>query len=79
MDVEQLPKPLNLSAELTYNDGLGGVPSDWSYFTLGASTGFEITENLTFTPGLYHQITMDKSIASRKNITYCKLSMKYKF
>ena len=79
MDVAQLPKPLNLSAELAYTDGLGGASHDWSYFTLGMSTGFKLAEGLTFTPGLYHQISMDKSVCRRKDVTYCKLSMKYKF
>ena len=79
MKINQLPKPLNLSAELTYNDGLGGVPSDWSYFTLGMGTAFSITENLSFHPGLYHQVTLDRSICKHKDVTYCRLSMRYKF
>ncbi len=78
-ELEQLPKPLCLSIEMTYNDGLGGVPSDWSYLTLGMGTEFNITDNVTFVPGIYHQVTMDNSINKHKDVTYCKLSMKYKF
>lgn len=79
MDVAELPKPLHLSTEIAYTDGLGGAAHDWSYYNIGLSTKFDINENLTFTPGIYHQITMDKSISTRKNITYCILGMKYKF
>ena len=79
MKVEQLPKPLYLSAGIVYNDGLGNVPSDWSYLTLGIGTSFNITENLSFHPSLFHQITLDRSICKHKDVTYCQLSMKYKF
>lgn len=79
MDVEQLAKPLNLSAEVAYNDGLGGKGHDWSYFTVGASTSFDIGDGLTLVPGVYHQTTLDKRIASRDDITYAKVSLKYKF
>ena len=79
LDVPQLPKPLRLSSEVAYTDGLGGASHDWSYATFGLGTKFDITENLTFTPAVYQQITMDKSVSRRKDITYCMLSMKYKF
>jgi hypothetical protein len=79
MDMPQLPKPLCLSSEVAYTDGLGGASHDWSYATFGLKTGFDITENLVFTPGIYYQITMDKSVCKRKDVTYCILSMKYKF
>jgi opacity protein-like surface antigen len=79
MNVSQLPKPLCLSSEVAYTDGLGGASHDWSYAVFGLGTKFDITKNLTFSPGVYQQITMDKSVAKRKDITYCILSMKYKF
>jgi hypothetical protein len=79
LDVSQLPKPLCLSSEVAYTDGLGGASHDWSYATFGLGTKFDITKNLTFAPGVYQQVTMDKSVAKRKDITYCILSMKYKF
>jgi len=75
----ELPAPLHLSSEVAYTDGLGGAAHDWSYATFGISTRFKMTEKLTFVPGLYQQISMDKSVSRRKDITYCILSMKYRF
>ena len=75
----QFPQPLQLSSEIAYTDGLGGAAHDWSYATFGISTQLKIRENLTFTPGLYQQISMDDSVSKRKDITYCILSAKYKF
>ncbi len=81
LKVPELPSPLTLSAAIDYRDGLGGPSKDhdWSHATLGIATKVKLTDNITFAPGIYHQITMDKSIASRKNITYAKLAMIYKF
>ena len=79
MAVPQLPNSLRLSTEVAYYDGLGNKTHDWGYFTMGLATKFDITENLSFVPGIYHQTTLDESISSRKDITYTILSMKYKF
>jgi hypothetical protein len=79
LNVPELPKPLHLSSEVAYTDGLGGAEHDWSYATFGISTQLEVADNLIFVPGLYHQISMDDSVCKRDNVTYCKLSMKYKF
>jgi hypothetical protein len=81
LKVPELPNPLTLSAFIDYRDGLGGPSKDhdWSHATLGLGTKVKLSDNLTFAPGIYHQITMDKSIASRKDITYAKLSLIYKF
>ena len=78
--VPELPEAIRLSSEIAYTDGLGGpsVDHDWSYATFGASTKLRITDNLSFVPGLYHQISMDDSVC-KHDVTYCKLSMKYKF
>ena len=80
LSVPQLPDPLKLSAEIAYNDGLGGPSKDhdWAYATLGISTKFKITNNLSLVPGLYHQLSMDASVC-KHDVTYCKISMKYKF
>jgi len=80
LEVPQLAEPLYLSADFSYRDGLGGGSKDhdWSHATLGVSTKFKLADNLTFVPGLYHQISMDDSVCKR-DVTYCKLSMKYKF
>ena len=79
MSVPELKNPLKLSTEVAYYDGLSNRVSDWAYFTAGLSTKFNITKNLSFVPGLYHQVTMDDSISKHKDITYTILSMKYKF
>ena len=79
VNVPELPNPVKLTAEAAYHDGLGNKTNDWAYFTTGISTKFNITDNLAFVPGLYHQITMDDSISRNKDITYTMLSMKYKF
>jgi len=80
LSISQLPEPLNLSAEIAYRDGLGGgsVDHDWSHSTFGISTKLKITDKLSFVPALYHQISMDDSVCER-DLTYCILSMKYKF
>lgn len=81
LDIPELPSPLNISGEVAYTDGIGGKTndSDWSYAVFGLSTKFNLTDNLSFVPGVYQQITMDKSINPDKDLTYCMLSMKYKF
>jgi hypothetical protein len=55
---------VSLMADLTYNDGYGSVAADhdWSHATLGASTSFQIADNLDFTPAVYYQISMDDSV-----------------
>jgi hypothetical protein len=80
LKVSELSNPLHLSAEAAYRDGLGGgaVDHDWSHATFGISTKFKINDNLSFIPRLYHQISMDDSVCKR-DVTYCVLSMKYKF
>jgi len=79
MNVAELPNPLHLTTEVAYSDGLGNKAHDWAYVTVGLSTKFNISKNLSFVPGLYHQTTMDESISKHKDITYSMLSMKYKF
>ena len=71
---------LHLSADVSYRDGLGGKTKDhdWSHATFGVSTKFDITDNLSFVPGVYYQASMDDSVCKR-DVTYCKLSMRYKF
>jgi hypothetical protein len=79
MKIENLPSPLRFSSEVAYTDGLGGASSDWSYAVFGLSTTFKISKNLTFAPGIYQQVTMDKSVCPRDDVTYCIISTKYKF
>ncbi len=77
---DMLPKPIVLSGEACYRDGFGGgvKTHDWSYATFGIATSFDIAENLTFNPGVYHQLSMDDAFCKR-DVTWCKLNMKYKF
>ncbi len=75
---------LNLHAEVVYNDGVSPVPAvnvdhDWSNAVFGISTDFPICKDLTFTPGVYHQITMDKSVNTEKSITWASAGLTYKF
>jgi hypothetical protein len=74
---------LNLHMELVYNDGVGpngaNADHDWSNVVFGVSTDFDLGNDLTFTPGIYHQVTMDKSVNPDKDETWVGLSMKYKF
>ncbi|MFC1738106.1 hypothetical protein ACFL1G_03540 [Planctomycetota bacterium] len=79
LQVPELPNPLHLTSEIAYTDGLRAAEHDWSYATFGVSTSFELSENMAFVPGIYHQISMEDSVNSRNDITYCKISMKYKF
>lgn len=79
MGVESLTNPVRLTADLAYTDGMRAADHDWSYATFGASTKLKLSDNLSFVPGIYHQLTMDKSVGRKKDITYTKLSMKYKF
>ena len=78
-----LPNPVKFSANATFRDGAGCTTAspkdhDWSHATLGVSTKFKIADNLSFVPGIYHQISMDDSVNTR-DVTYCKLSMRYEF
>ncbi len=74
---------LNLHTEMVYNDGVDprgiGVDHDWSNIVFGISTDFDLGNNLSFTPGVYHQITMDDSVNDDKDETWVGLSMKYTF
>lgn len=78
LNIPELSKPLYLSSEIGYTDGLRAADHDWSYATFGLSTEFKLTEDLYFIPRLYHQISMDDSVCKR-DVTYTVLSMKYKF
>ena len=69
---------LHLSADLVYNDGVFGADHDWSHGTLGVSTMFNIVENLTLTPGLYYQVSMDDSV-NDKDEFWVSLGLSYKF
>jgi hypothetical protein len=77
------PRVLKLHSEVVYNDGLGpggqNIDHDWSNAVFGVSTDVDLAKNLIFTPAVYYQITMDKSVNPDKDETWATLSMKYKF
>ncbi|MBN1803899.1 MAG: hypothetical protein JW837_01490 [Sedimentisphaerales bacterium] len=74
---------LKLHTEFVFNDGVDprglGVDHDWSNAVFGVSTDFDLAENVTFTPGLYYQLTMDKTINDDQDELWCTLGMKYSF
>jgi len=74
---------LKLHAEAVYNDGVGpggqNIDQDWSHAFFGIATDFEMGGNFVVTPGVYHQITMDKSVNADKDETWVSLSVKYRF
>ncbi|MHC4575015.1 MAG: hypothetical protein ACYS76_12935 [Planctomycetota bacterium] len=76
-------QPLRLHTELVYNDGVGpagqNVDHDWSNFVIGAETDFELRDNLTFTTGLYEQISMDRSVNRDKDQAWVTFGVKYTF
>ena len=74
---------LRLHSEFVFNDGVdprgGVVDHDWTNAVFGIATDFELAENVTLTPGVYHQVTMDKSINPDSDETWVTLGMKYEF
>jgi hypothetical protein len=77
------PRVWKLHSEVVYNDGVdprgAGIDHDWSDAVFGISTDVDVAKNLTFTPAINYQITMDKSVNPDKDETWVTLSMKYKF
>jgi len=74
---------LRLHSEFVFNDGVdprgAGVDHDWTNAVFGVATDFELGGNVTLTPGIYYQVTMDKTINPDKDETWFTLGMKYEF
>ncbi|HUU19997.1 MAG TPA: hypothetical protein VMW72_22785 [Sedimentisphaerales bacterium] len=74
---------LRLHGEVVYNDGVdprgGVVDHDWTNAVFGIATDFELAENVTLTPGVYHQVTMDSSINPDSDETWATVGVKYEF
>lgn len=68
-----------LSGDITYNDGFGGsaIEHDWSHIVFGISTNFK-KGNLTITPSLNYQISMDDSV-NTENEFWCGINATYRF
>ena len=71
---------LYLSTEIVYYDGAYGtaIDHDFSHAVFGISTDFELSANLTFTPGLYYQSSWDDSVNTGDEI-WTSIGMTYKF
>jgi len=81
--VPEIPEHvLNLHTELVYNDGVGpagqDVDHDWSNAVFGVSTDFNLDKNLTLTPAIYYQVSMDKSVNDDDEL-WSTFGLKYKF
>lgn len=86
---ESTEQVLNFHIETVFNDGVdprpagGYTDSDWTHVMMGVSTDFDLGHNLTFTPAVYHQITMEDSptrgVSPDHNITWASLTLTYKF
>jgi len=74
---------LKLHSEVVFNDGVDprgiGVDHDWSNAVFGVSTDFKLDDSTTLTPGVYHQVTMDKTINDDKDETWFTLGLNYSF
>ena len=74
---------LRFHTELVFNDGVDprgiGVDHDWSNMVFGVATDFDLGNNITFTPGVYYQVTMDNSVNPDDDETWVSLSLKYNF
>ena len=81
---------LNLHFEMVFNDGVdprangGYTDSDWTNAVIGASTDFNLGNDVFLTPGLFYQITMEDNgpingVSPDHDITWASLTLKYKF
>jgi hypothetical protein len=66
---------IDLSWDVTYNGSAGvagfagtQVDHDWSHMTFGISTGIEIPDAGTITPGIFYQVSMDKSVNNENEL-----------
>jgi hypothetical protein len=88
---EQLVK---LHSEVVYNDGFSPTPArpvndwhtvypnpdhDWSHAVFGVSTDFNFGYGIFFTPALYYQLTMDKSINEDDDELWASFNLRFTF
>ncbi len=78
--IPDLPEQiLHLSVAMVYNDGVMGADNDWSHAVLGVSTDFDLGNDVTLTPGLYHQNTFEQTVNPDEDITWVSLSVSCPF
>lgn len=74
---------LRFHSEAVFNDGVhpagGNADHDWTNVVFGVATDFDLGGNFTLTPGVYHQITMDKSVNPDQDETWATVGVTYKF
>jgi len=72
---------IDLHWDLTFNDGAGlaagGVDSDWSHTTFGASTDIALGGG-TLRPGVFYQVSMDESVNNEDEL-YTAVSYSFNF
>jgi len=77
-----LDRKLNWHTEFVYNDGVApngaNVDHDWSNAVFGASTTYDINSNLSFTPGVFGQLSFDDSVNSEDQL-WGTIAMTLKF
>ena len=71
-------QPIKLGADITYNDSIADVRSGWSHYTLGVSTDFAITKNITLTPCVNYQISQKDRIDDEDSL-YGGVAIKISF
>jgi len=83
--VSSIPEQIiKLHSELIFNDGVDprpngiGVDHDWSHLLLGASTDFDLVNNITLTPAVYHQLSFEDTVNSSDE-WFATLGAKYAF
>ena len=74
---------LNLHSEFIYNDGVSpngatDVDQDWSNAVFGVSTTFDLSNSLSFAPGVYYQSSWDDSVNTEDEY-WTTLNLTYKF
>jgi len=72
---------LKFKSEVVYNSGVGAtglVEHDWSHAVFSFSTDFALSENLTFSPGIYYQLSMEETVNTEDEYWF-SLSMSYDF
>ncbi len=72
---------LHLSAAFVWNEGAGtaGVDHDYSHTVFGASTDFDLGNNLTLTPGAYYQLTSEETVNPDDDLVWVSVGLKYSF
>ena len=74
---------IKLHAEMVYNGGFHpraqNVDQDWSHAVFGASTDFDLVPNVTLTPAVYYQMTMEDRVNPDSDELWVSLGLRYSF